>query len=137
MSTLPTRSLVARLWPFVKFCLVGVANTGLSWVVYLGLYRVLPYAVANVIGWAVGVVFSFFANCLFTWHVRPTWRRFLRFPLSSLPNVILSTAGVVLLVEYARIDKAIAPLIAMAVAVPISYLLAQAILSPRDRTRAR
>jgi putative flippase GtrA len=120
---------VRRFWPFVKFCLVGLANTAISYVVYLGLIRLMPYAVANVVGWFVGVCFSFFANCWFTWHVRPTWRRFIPFPLSSLPNVILSTGGVVLLVEVFGMDKRIAPLFAMLVAVPISYLLAKAILT--------
>lgn len=119
---------LARLRPILTFGLIGLANTGLSYLVYLAAMRVSPYAIANVIGWTVGVLFSFYANCRFTWRVRPTWQRFIRFPLSSVPNVAFSTAGVVFLVEVARVDVRVAPLVATAAAIPLSYLLARAIL---------
>lgn len=120
--------LWARFWPFIKFCLVGVVNTLVSYVVYLALHLVMPYMVAFVLGWAVGVVVSFLLNCRFTYHVKPTWRGFLLFPLSSIPNIVLSSAGVLLMVEVFGWDQRIAPLVATLLAVPISYAIARTIL---------
>lgn len=127
-------TLVARLRPLATFCLIGLANTGVSYAVYLAALAIWPYAVANAVGWCVGLLFSFWANCRFTWRVRPTWTRLVRFPLSSLPNLVFSTAGVVFLVEGVGVGQRVAPLLATAAAIPLSYLLARAILT-RGATR--
>lgn len=123
-----------RIWPLTKFCMVGVVNTAISYGVYLLLQRFWPYLAAHVAGWYVGVCASFLMNCLFTYRVRPTWRRFWMFPLSSLPNVLLSSAGVVALIEVAHVDQRLAPLVATLAAIPLSYLLAKAILAPKGAT---
>ncbi|WOQ16762.1 GtrA family protein [Raineyella sp. W15-4] len=117
-----------RLRPVLVFCLVGLVNTGVSYVAYLGLRLLMPYLVAYVLGWAGGVVVSFLLNCRFTYRVRPTWRGFVLFPLSSLPNIVLSSGGVVLMVEVLGWDQKVAPLIATLLAVPVSYLIARTIL---------
>lgn len=117
-----------RFWPFVKFSLVGVVNTLVSYMVYLSLHLVMPYMVAFVIGWVIGVIVSFLLNCQFTYRVRPTWRGFFLFPLSSVPNIVLSSAGVLLMVEMFGWDRRIAPLIATVLAVPVSFLIARTIL---------
>ncbi len=120
-----------RLWPLVKFCLVGVVNTGVYYGVYLLLFRLMPYVAAHLIGWTVSVVVSYLLNSWFTYRVRPTWLKLLLYPLSSLPNVLFTTFGVVLLVEVFRVGKGIAPLIAGLAAVPFSYLLAKLLLVGR------
>ncbi|SDB80612.1 Putative flippase GtrA (transmembrane translocase of bactoprenol-linked glucose) [Raineyella antarctica] len=117
-----------RYWPFIKFLMVGVVNTLISYLVYLGLRLVMPYMAAFVLGWVVGVLVSFLLNCYFTYHVRPTWRGFLLFPLSSIPNIVLSSAGVLLMVEVFGWDQRIAPLVATVLAVPVSYAIARTIL---------
>lgn len=122
-----------RLWPLVKFSLVGVVNTGVYYGVYLLLLRFLPYLVAHLIGWTVAVVVSYLLNCWFTYRVRPTWRKLLVYPLSSLPNVLFTTFGVVLLVEVFRVGEELAPLIAGLAAVPFSYLLARLLLVGRGK----
>lgn len=131
------RSLAPRVWPLVKFSMVGVVNTVVSYVVYLLLQFVLPYMVAFVIGWCVGVIVSFLLNCRFTYRVRPTWRGLALFPLSSVPNIVLSSGGVLLMVEIWHWDQRIAPLVATLLAVPVSYLIARTILvGPARRAEA-
>ncbi|WOP19838.1 GtrA family protein [Raineyella sp. LH-20] len=122
-----------RLWPLVKFCLVGVVNTGVYYGVYLVVLRFLPYPVAHLIGWTVSVVVSYLLNCVFTYRVRPTWRKLLVYPLSSLPNVLFTTFGVVLLIEVFHVGERLAPLIAGLAAVPFSYLLARLLLVGRGK----
>ncbi len=118
----------ARLRPFLAFCLVGLVNTAVSYLTYLGLRLLMAYLVAYVLGWAVGVAVSFLLNCRFTYRVRPTWRGFVLFPLSSIPNIVLSSAGVALMVEVLGWDQRIAPLVATVLAVPISYAIARTVL---------
>ena len=93
-----------RLWEFLRFGLVGVANTAVYYVVYLLLLLVLPYLAAHVLAWTVAVYFSFFLNAAFTYRVRPTWRKALLFPLSNIPNIVMTTVGVTVLVEVVHLD---------------------------------
>ena len=48
MNTDSLGRLARRLWPLVKFCMVGVVNTALSYGIYLALQTFLPYLVAHV-----------------------------------------------------------------------------------------
>ena len=118
----------AHARPLFTFGLVGVVNTAVTYACYLLLHLVMPYLAAFLLSWVAGIITSFFLNCRFTYHVAPTLRRFLAYPLSVLPNVVLSTLGVVLMVEVLRWNERLAPLVATVLAVPVSYLLARFIL---------
>ncbi|MEP7161397.1 MAG: GtrA family protein [Dermatophilaceae bacterium] len=113
----------------VRFGMVGVANTALYYACYRLFLPVAPYLVAHVLAWCVAVVFSFFANCRFTYRVRPTWGRFVLFPLTTLAAFLVSTSGAVLLVEGAGVSERYATLIAGIVAIPVTFLLTTYVLT--------
>lgn len=117
----------------LRFVVVGVANTAVYYVVYRLLLLALPYLPAHLLAYAVGIVFSFFANSFFTFRVRPTWRRFLAFPLTTLVNFVVVTVGSVLLVERGWVDERWATLLMTVVAIPVTFLLTRFVLtSGRD-----
>ncbi len=125
-----------RLAEFLRFGLVGVANTAVYYVVYRLVLLMLPYLAAHVLAWLVALYFSFFLNSVFTYRVRPTWRKALLFPLSNIPNIVMTTIGVTVFVEVAHLDERIAPLVAGLIALPFTYLFARAILVRRSDTGA-
>ena len=57
---------------FLKFGLVGVLNTGVQYVVFVGLFRLLgvPMLLASGIGYCAGIVNSYFLNRIWTFQVR-------------------------------------------------------------------
>jgi putative flippase GtrA len=118
-----------------KFAAVGVLNTGVYYGTYLALRLVVPYLVAHLLGIAVAMVVSFFLNCLWTFRTRPTWRKFALWPLTNATNYVVTTVGVVLLVEWLHLDQRIAPLVAAAVAIPITFLLSRRVLLGRGHRR--
>lgn len=121
-----------HLQPLLRFALVGVLNTGVYYGIYLFMIQFAPYLVAHLVGWFVSISFSFLMNCRFTYHVRPTWKRYLLFPLSNLPNILFTTLGVVALVELLHVSVRLAPLIAGICAIPFSYLLGSHLMRDRD-----
>ena len=121
-----SRSTIERV---LRFCLVGAANTGVYYVVYRLLLLVMPYLPAHVCAFAVGMVFSFFANCAFTYRVRPTWRRFLEFPATVAVNFVITTFGSVLLVHALHVDPRWATLLMTVVAIPFTYLATTFVLA--------
>jgi putative flippase GtrA len=116
-----------------KFAVTGVLNTGVYYGTYLVLRAVTHYLVAHLLAVVVSMVFSFFVNCLWTFRTRPTWRKFALWPLTNLTNYLITTVGVVVLVEQLGMDQRIAPLVAAAAAIPVTFLLSRRLLVGRDR----
>lgn len=111
-----------------RYLAVGVVNTLVYYGGYLGLRELLPYLAAHALALAVALVGSFFLNTCWTFRSRPTWRKFLLFPLTNVTNVVATTVGVVVLVEMLRVDQRLAPILAAGLAVPVTFVLSRWIL---------
>ncbi|MFF8385154.1 GtrA family protein [Streptomyces kanasensis] len=122
----------------VRFALVGVVNTATYYGFYLLFLTLgLPYVGAHVAAFLLSMTGSFFLNSHFTYRTRPTWRKFLLFPLTNAANFVITTAGVYLLVDVAGLSSRYAPLLAAAAAIPVTFVLSRTIMlrpeTPRDR----
>jgi len=119
----------------LRFGLVGVVNTLIYFGLYLVILRWTPYLVAHFVAMVVAMVASFFLNVYFTYRTRPTWRKFLLFPLGNLASYVILTGGIALLVEAFHVDTRIAPLIAASIAIPVTFVLTRTVLL-HDRTKS-
>ncbi|MFJ1543663.1 glycosyltransferase [Streptomyces sp. NPDC088246] len=110
---------------FVIFAMLGIINTAVYLAVYASLNTWIPYLAAHVLGYAVSIVGSFLLNSYITCRTKPTWRAFVRYPLSSVVNLVLT--GVLLYLGVSRLgmDKNIAAVAAGILATPFSFLLAR------------
>ncbi|MEU3633410.1 GtrA family protein [Streptomyces fradiae] len=119
----------------VRFALVGVVNTGTYYGCYLLFLALgLPYVVAHVVAFLLSMTGSFFLTSHFTYRTRPTWRKFLLFPLTNAANFVITTAGVWLLVGVAGLSSRYAPLLAAAAAIPVTFVVSRTImLRPEER----
>ncbi|MFF7195894.1 GtrA family protein [Streptomyces sp. NPDC008079] len=119
-----------QLLQIVRFALVGGVNTATFYGFYLALHPWMPYFAAYTLAFVLSMIGSFFLNTYFTYRTRPTWRKFLLFPLTNLTNYVVTSVGVYALVEWAGMNDKIAPLAAAAAAIPFTYLLSRRILTP-------
>jgi glycosyltransferase involved in cell wall biosynthesis/putative flippase GtrA len=110
---------------FATFVAIGVVNTAVYLAIYAALNPWIPYLAAHVIGYAVSTVGSFLLNSYLTCRTRPTWRAFLRFPLSSGFSLVASGALLYVAVSRLEMDKNLAALAAGILVTPISFLLAR------------
>lgn len=131
MSELPRqdRTWAPRFARLVRFGMVGVANTAVYYLCYRLALLVLDYLVAHLLAWVVSVLFSFLMNCWFTYRVRPTWRRLLAFPASTLVNLAFTTLGSVLLVERLGVDERYATLAMGILAIPFTFAVTTLVLT--------
>lgn len=134
----PARSQRARrsLGRLIRYGMVGVANAAVYYTTYRLVLEPVGYLTAHALGLAVAMVVSYFLHCRFTFSVRPTWRRFLRFPWSQATNIAATTIGVVALVHLG-VGERVAPLAAAVVAVPITFLLTTLALTGRRSAGAQ
>lgn len=117
-----------KLWQLAKFCVVGVANTMFYYAAYRLFLLAFPYMLAHVLAWCCAIVFSFFLNCYVTFKVRPTWKRFLVFPSTTLANFLITTVGAYVLIEFLTVSDKYGPLFASIAAIPITFTLTRFVL---------
>ncbi|GAA4838118.1 GtrA family protein [Paenibacillus vulneris] len=90
---------------FIKFNLVGVANTAIDLCVFLVLYSACGISVyaAHILAYLAGTINSFYWNGRWTfgqWGGRGKTWAFLRFALLNGISLGLSTLGILLLTRY-------------------------------------
>ncbi|WP_018386072.1 GtrA family protein [Wenjunlia vitaminophila] len=114
---------------FVTFALVGVVNTGTYYATYLTCNLVLPYLLAHGMAYAVSMTGSFLLNSWITCRTRPTWRKFLLYPLSGVVNLVGATVALFVCVSWLGLSEALAPFVSGFAVVPLTFLVARRILT--------
>ncbi|MFQ6143345.1 GtrA family protein [Streptomyces seoulensis] len=115
----------------LTFAVVGVVNTLTYYLLYLLFLTRLPYLAAHVLAFAISMVGSFFLNARFTYRIRPTWRKFLLFPLTNATNFVITTVGVYVIVDVLHAGSRFAPLLASAAAIPVTFVVSRMIMLPK------
>ncbi|MEU4036486.1 GtrA family protein [Streptomyces collinus] len=116
----------------LTFAVVGVVNTAAYYCLYLLFLTGLPYLAAHVLAFLLSMVGSFFLNARFTYRIRPTWRKFLLFPLTNVSNFLITTAGVYVIVDVLHAGSRFAPLLASAAAVPVTFVVSRRVMLPES-----
>lgn len=114
----------------LKFIIVGGINTLNYYVVYLLLLKLLhiEYMISHITGFIVAFVISYYLNCYFVYRVKPTWRKFISFPITQLGNVSLQTVLLYVFVSWLNLPAEIAPFAGLVITIPITFILSKWIL---------
>lgn len=116
-----------------RFAIIGVVNTAIYFACYLLLRMVVVYMVAHVFAMVIAMICSYFLNCYITFRTKPRWRTFLLYPLSNVANMVVTTVGLPIAVQWFHIDERIAPLPVALTAIPITYVVAHRVMIGRLR----
>lgn len=114
----------------LKFIIVGGINTLNYYVVYLLLLKLLhiEYMISHITGFLVAFVISYYLNCYFVYRVKPTWRKFISFPITQIVNVSLQTVLLYVFVSWLNSPAEIAPFAGLVITIPITFVLSKWIL---------
>lgn len=115
---------------FAKFIVVGVGNTVVSYVFYLFFWKCgLHYLAANILGYFMGIINSFFWNHKYVFKTEQIrrwelWKTFFKTCCSYLGlGFVMENLLLVFLVQMIRVSESIAPFIAAALIVPINFIV--------------
>ena len=120
---------------FIKFGLVGLSNTLLSYAIYLLTLLILSplklswdYFVASVLSFVLSVLWSFFWNNRFVFKQdskkRSFWKSLFKTYLSyAFTGIILGNILLYVWVALLGIPKTLAPLLSLVITVPLNFLL--------------
>ena len=115
---------------FIKFGLVGVSNTLVSWICYYSILWIDDnlYMVGSLVGTVVSIANAFFWNDRFVFKgVEHDWRSRLR----RLGKTYVSYGGTSLLsmlllwveVQFFNVGKVIAPIVNLLITIPLNFLI--------------
>ncbi|WLV24144.1 GtrA family protein [Aciduricibacillus chroicocephali] len=115
---------------FFKFVVVGCINTATYYALYLILLNIFGvyYFAAHIIAFAISLVVSFFLNTHYTYGVKPTWSKFIRYPLTQAANTVITSALLYLFVDMLGLNASLAPIAALFFTVPITFFMTGKIL---------
>ncbi len=118
----------------LKFIIVGGINTLNYYVVYLLLLKLLhiEYMISHITGFLVAFVISYYLNCYFVYRVKPTWRKFISFPITQIVNVSLQTVLLYVFVSWLNLPAEIAPFAGLIITIPITFILSKWILKDNN-----
>lgn len=123
---------------FIRFAIVGGINTGTYYIIYLALLHLahFNYMAAHLTGFVISLVVSFFLNCYFTFKTKPTLTKFLQFPLTQLFNVAMSSVLIFVFVDIFSLSSTIAPIAALLITVPVTFVVTGKILKKEKNEEA-
>ena len=113
---------------FVRFVWVGLVNTAAGYLLYLLLLHFLSYTVSYALVYAAGIFISYALNSRFVFHQPLALRKALRFPAVYAVQYALSALTLWAAVELFAVDPRVAFLLAVALTVPVVFLLCRRII---------
>lgn len=112
----------ARFRQVFRFGIVGTVSSVIHYGVYCLVLLMANANIAYTIGYLTGFVCNYFLTTFFTFSSRPTTNNALGFSFSHLVNYLLEI-GLLNLFLWFNVDKWLAPILVMAIAVPINFLI--------------
>jgi len=119
---------------FRRFVLVGATNSILTYLIYLALLGVVGYAVAYTISYACGIAFSYVANSVAVFKAPMNAKSALRFPLVYAFQYLAGLGLMWLQIDVLGVPAWLAPWVATAILLPLTFLLTRRFLRGRADT---
>ncbi len=114
----------------IKFGVVGVSNTLISYVVYIVLvYFKTHYIVASIIGFIISVLNAYYWNNKYVFKERGGeqriwWKTLVKtFASYAGTGLILSNVLLIIWVEWTGVSEMLAPILNLLITVPLNFVM--------------
>ncbi|CAM3031359.1 GtrA family protein [Pseudomonas floridensis] len=120
---------------FARFLMSGGFNTALTYGIYLVLLTFLSYTVSYTISYVTGIALAYVLNRFFVFKSHQGLRSVIMLPLIYLIQYGLSLVILWCWVEKLELDARLAPLVAIALTLPVTFLLSKLAFSAKQTAR--
>jgi putative flippase GtrA len=118
------------LFQFIKFGIVGLSNTAISYIIYsILVYVGLHYIIASVIAFVISVLNSFFWNNKYVFKKEDNQKRNIIHSLIktymsyAFTGLILQNLLLFVFISILHISKYLAPLFGLIITIPLNFVL--------------
>ncbi|MEH7107314.1 GtrA family protein [Bacillus sp. JJ1764] len=113
-----------KYWQFIKFCLVGVANTSISLVVYyIFITLEVQYLLASTIAYCAGLLNGYVFSSSFVFKQQRNTHQALKFMMVNMFSLLLNLLFLFVLIDLWGISKIMAQIAATSFNVIFNFLL--------------
>ena len=122
---------------FIKFCIIGVSNTLISYVIYVivlltlqhfKMFEVFNYMIAHTLGFIIGVIWSYVWNSKFVFHkdtddVKTKTVKIIKtYTVNIISSLILANVMLYVWIDVLHISNMIAPFLNVIITTPINFI---------------
>lgn len=115
----------------ILYLIFGVLTTLVDWVSY-ALFRTveIDYRAATILSWAAAVLFAFVTNkffvfCSFEITLIKLWKEFAAFVSCRLMTGILTTIGMVVMVDFFHMNEYMGKVVVSAISLVLNYVFSK------------
>ena len=113
---------------FLRFLVMGGANTIVAYAIYLLLLHWMRYEIAYTIGYAVGIAMAYLLSSRFVFRQPFRRRSAARFPLVYVAQFLISFVLLRIAVEWLRVPEWLALGFAVVATIPVTFVLSRWII---------
>jgi putative flippase GtrA len=124
-----------QLATFLRFVLVNVLNTGIYWGLYLLFLLAMPYFWANAVALLIAVLLAYVGNARYAFGVAPSRTNLVKYLIANGTTVLARMVVVWVLVGPLPLPEEWAPPAAVAVTMPVAFLLTKWAMAERPSRR--
>lgn len=121
-----------KIFEFVRFCIVGTIAAGIHYGIYYLLQLYIDVNIAYTTGYLLSMVCNFFMTSYLTFHSSPSFKKLLGFGGSHLINYLIHIFLFNFFL-YIGISRLLAPILVLAVAVPVNFLILRWMFKRKNR----
>ena len=111
----------------IRFIILGVINTILTYFLYLILLFLLPYVWAYSITYLFGLTISYFLSSYWVFKKNIAIKSGMYFLIYHLSNYLVNIMALWIFIDLIGLSEKIAPLITISLLTPIFYLISKKI----------
>ena len=111
----------------IRFIILGLINTTLTYFLYLIFLFLLPYVWAFSITYLFGLTISYFLSSYWVFKKNIAIKSGMYFLIYHLSNYLVNIMALWIFIDLIGLSEKIAPLIAIALLTPIFYLISKKI----------
>lgn len=115
-------SIQTDVWRIMRFGIVGTICSAIHYAVYCLFLLITNANIAYTAGYGVGLICNYVMTTYFTFHEKPTKTNAAGFVGSHIVNYFMEI-GLLNLFLWLNIDKWLAPILVMAIAIPVNFLM--------------
>lgn len=124
-----------KLYEFLRYCVVGTIAAGIHYGVYYLLQMVINVNLAYTSGYLVSFVCNFFMTSYLTFRTNPSARKAVGFSIGHVFNYLLHM-GLFNLYLFIGVSKVLAPVLVLAVAVPVNFFVLRFVFRHKEKASA-
>lgn len=121
-----------KLIEFIRYVLVGTLAAAIHYGIYYMLQVKIDVNVAYTTGYLISLACNFMLTTYFTFRTKPSTGKALGFGISHLINYVLHI-GLFNLYLYVGISRELAPVLVLAVAVPLNFILLKYVFTSKRK----